>query len=230
MFHDIEKRIWLSEWLSKTKQLETVIEYFRANTSRFVHSDYRSLTYEGSPVYKQILELAKLVFPDHEKYFTQQAEYDYPSDIKEEHINVVFDYIERLMKVVRKREGLGNQIQKFKNESEALRRKCEELGNQNKLLTQQLALLQKSHEKILKMAPLASLTKLLDEVRPLLGIGENWAICTCALALSDIAVAKKLEELGEYSGDSFEARYRRLIEAVKRKEGRNVEAPTQAVP
>jgi len=218
---DVEKRIWLEEGLSKAKQLKIIMEHFQTNRAKFTDSLGR-LTDAGTPVYKQILKLAGSVFPHHESYFTEQAKHDYPWQVTENRIGAVFDYIERLLQASEGKAGFEDQAQKYKNESEALQRKCEELENQNKLLAQQLALLQKSHEKILEIAPLASLSKLLEEARPL-GVDENWAIGICALNLLEAAVTKKLDDLGEYSGDSFEARYRRLVETVRRKEHRDID-------
>lgn len=223
MFKDVEERIWFSKWQSKTKQLKTVMDYFRTNISKFTHEHYKCLIEEGSPVYKQIIELASSVFPDHKEYLKEQAEYSTPGEVKIERINLVFEYIERLLKLSEEKVDSETQLQKIRSELETLRQRCSELENQNKLLVDQLVLLQKSHRKILEMAPLASLTKFLEEVQPHLGVDENWAISTCALVILDLAVKKRLEGLGEYSGDSFEACYRRLVEAIKRKERRDVE-------
>lgn len=53
-------------------------------------------------------------------------------------------------------------------------------------------------------------------------IDENWAVATLSLILSEIAVTKKLEHLGEVVEETFEQRWERLIVAMKMKEGKTI--------
>jgi uncharacterized protein YaaN involved in tellurite resistance len=54
-------------------------------------------------------------------------------------------------------------------------------------------------------------------------IDENWVLAISSVNLIEAAVNKKLEALGETTDGAFDKRLDRLVEAIKKKENRDIQ-------
>lgn len=64
---------------------------------------------------------------------------------------------------------------------------------------------------------ISNFSSILGKVKEFVGIDETTCMCISSLSLLEIAINKKLTDLGETTKGNFDKRYERLVEVVRRK-------------
>jgi hypothetical protein len=80
-----------------------------------------------------------------------------------------------------------------------------------------------SQQGVVAEAKLSSYSAVLGRLRELLNIDETTFTCLCSLSLFEIAINKKLKDLGEKTEGNFDDRCKRLVEVVRKKEKRSLQ-------
>ncbi|MBU7026371.1 MAG: hypothetical protein HXS48_05465 [Theionarchaea archaeon] len=133
-----------------------------------------------------------------------------------------YSLIENLQSILHKAESglqdLGKERSRVEKISETLSVLQRMAGERDRLETEK----EKLTLRIARLEEVSRDFSHLINIGNTIGVDENWIISACALSLIEVMVNKKLDELGEKKEGDFRKRLNRLVEQVKKKEGREV--------